>query len=299
MTDPKPRISVRTIGILQPWQWLVKGWDDFTRAPVVGAAHGVSVAVFSILLILVAYDKFWLLAGAFTGFLVVAPVLAVGLYGVSRALEQGSLEPGSLEQSSLERGSLKQDSGKQDSGKQGQPMAGFGIVWRTWMSWRGKPHHDWRLVHFSLLLGLAGTGWVLTSAALITLLAPAPVNQPLDFLRHVVLSRDSYLFELWLMLGGALAAPMFASSVVTLPLLLDRRIDVFDAVLVSWRAVMANPLPLALWAALIMVLALLGLLGFVMGCAVVIPVLGYASWHAYRDLVDASELPLREVRQGE
>lgn len=298
MTDPSPRITVRTLGIEQPWQWLLKGWEDFRRAPVVGAAHGVVVAVFAALLVLLAYDQFWLLAGAFTGFLVVAPVLAVGLYGVSRALEQGSLEQGSLERDSLKQGSGKQDYGRQDSWKQGK-LAGFGIVWRTWMSWRGKPQHDWRLVRFSLLLGLAGTGWVLTSAALITLLAPAPVNQPLDFLRHVVLSRDSYLFELWLMLGGALAAPMFASSVVTLPLLLDRRIDVFDAVLVSWRAVMANPLPLALWAALIMVLALLGLMGFVMGCAVVIPVLGYASWHAYRDLVDASALPLREVRQGE
>lgn len=273
MTDPNPRISVRSVGITQPWQWLLKGWEDFIRAPVVGAAHGVSVAIFSILLVLVAYDRFWLLAGAFSGFLLVAPVLAVGLYGVSRALEQQADKAGTL--------------------------ASFGVVWRTWMSWRGKPQHDWRLVRFSLLLGLAGTGWVLTSAALITLLAPAPVNQPLDFLRHVVLSRDSYLFEVWLMLGGALAAPMFASSVVTLPLLLDRRIDVFDAVLVSWRAVMANPLPLALWAALIMVLALLGLLGFVMGCAVVLPVLGYASWHAYRDLVDASALPLREAQSGE
>lgn len=268
MTDTSTGIVIRNLTPEQTWQWLIRGWEDFKRAPVVGAAHGMVVAVFSALLLLVAYDQFWLLAGAFTGFLVVAPVLAVGLYGVSRALEQGR-------------------------------PAGFDTVWRTWMSWRGRPHHDWRLVKFSLLLGLAGTGWVLTSAALITLLAPAPVNQPMDFLRHVVISPDHFLFELWLALGGALAAPMFASSVVTLPLLLDRRIGVLDAVLVSWRAVMANPLPMAVWAALIMVLAMLGLLGFVMGCAVVIPVLGYASWHVYRDAVDASALPLREARVPE
>ena len=58
-----------------------------------------------------------------------------------------------------------------------------------------------------------------------------------------------------------------------LPSFPNRRIDVLDAVLVSWRVVMANPLPMALWATLIMGLALLGMLGFVMGCAVVIPVL--------------------------
>lgn len=256
-------IQIRTLSLAQPWQWLRRGWEDFKRVPLVGAAHGVVVAVFGALLLLLAYDQFWLLAGAFSGFLVVAPVLAVGLYAVSRALERNQ-------------------------------AVGFLLVWRTWMSWRGRPHHDWRLVKFSLLLGLAGTGWVLTSAALITLLAPEPIRQPLDFLRHIVISREHYIFEIWLALGGALVAPMFASSVVTLPLLLDRRIGVLDAVLVSWRVVMANPLPMALWAGMIMFLALLGVLGFVMGCAVVIPVLGHASWHVYRDAVDASALPLRE-----
>lgn len=260
-------IQIRSLEPGRPWQWLRRGWEDFKRAPLVGAAHGVAVAGFGAVLVLLAYDQFWLLAGAFTGFLVVAPVLAVGLYAVSRALERG--EP-----------------------------VGFLLVWRTWLSWRGHPHHDWRLVRFSLLLGLAGTGWVMTSAALITLLAPEPIRQPLDFLRHIVIARDHFVFELWLALGGALVAPVFASSVVTLPLLLDRRIGVLDAVLVSWQVVMRNPAPMALWAGLIMVLALLGLLGFVMGCAVVIPVLGHASWHAYRDAVDADALPLRQPGAG-
>ena len=67
-----------------------------------------------------------------------------------------------------------------------------------------------------------------------------------------MLRPDSLLFEGWLALGGVLAAPIFASSVVAIPLLLDRRIGVLAAVLTSWRVVMANPAPLALWAALIM-----------------------------------------------
>lgn len=255
-------IPLRTLTLAQPWEWLGKGWNDFKRAPLLGAAHGLLVAGFGLLLLWLAYDRFWLLAGAFSGFLVVAPVVAVGLYAVSRALERN--EP-----------------------------VGFGLIWQTWMSWRGEARHDWRLVRFGLLLALAGSGWVLTSAALITLMAPQPILQPLDFLNHVVLSRASQLFALWLVLGGALAAPVFASSVVTLPLLLDRRIGVLDAVLVSWRVVIANPVPMALWAGLIMMLTLLGILGFVMGCALVVPVLGHASWHAYRDAVDVRALPLR------
>lgn len=244
-----------------PWRWLQKGWEDFKQAPFIGLLHGTGISLFGLLMFLVAYDHFWILAGAGTGFLAVAPVAAVGLYAVSRALERG--EP-----------------------------ATFMLVFRTWWSWRGHPHHDWRLVRFGLLLCLSGTGWVLTSAALITLLATEPVNQPLDFLHHVVLARDSYLFEIWLILGGMLAAPVFASTVVTLPLLLDRRIRILDAVLVSWKVVMQNPQPMALWAALIMVITLLGVLGLV-GCVIVIPVLGHASWHVYRDTVNAEHLPPR------
>ena len=139
----------------------------------------------------------------------------------------------------------------------------------------------------------AGTGWVLTSASLITLFAPQPVRAPMDFIRHVMLAGHGVLFEAWLALGGVLAAPVFASSVITLPLLLDRRIGVLDAVLTSWRAVLANPVPLGIWAALVMGFTLLGLGSLLLGLLLVVPLLGHASWHAYRDTVDASALPER------
>ena len=155
-------------------------------------------------------------------------------------------------------------------------------------TWRPR---DGRLVLFGVLLALAGTGWVLTSASLITRFAAAPVGNPADFLRVVVLRPDSLLFEGWLALGGVLAAPIFASSVVAIPLLLDQRIGVLAAVLTSWRAVLANPAPLALWAALIMGLTLAGMVTAMLGLVLVVPLLGHASWHAYRELVDASGLP--------
>ena len=116
----------------------------------------------------------------------------------------------------------------------------------------------------------------------------------MDFMRGVVMARGNRVFEVWLALGGVLAAPVFASSVITLPLLLDRRIGVLDAVLTSWRAVLANPVPLALWAGLVMGFTLLGLASVLLGLVVVVPLLGHASWHAYRDTVDASALPPRK-----
>ena len=92
-----------------------------------------------------------------------------------------------------------------------------------------------------------------------------------------------------------LAAPIFASSVVAMPLLLDRRASLRLAVLTSWQVVVANPLPMAFWAALILGFTLLGLGSLLLGLIFVMPMLGHASWHAYRDLVDASSLPLRDT----
>lgn len=247
-------------------RWLVLGWHDIARGGWVSFVHGLVLSVFGLILLLLARHQFWWLAGAFSGLLVVAPVLATGLYAMSRAIERGE-------------------------------SVSVRLVLQTWLSWRShgtaQDGKDWRLVRFGLLLGLAGTGWVLTSAALITLLSPIPIQKPMDFLLHVVLSRDNYLFEIWLALGGLMAAPIFASSAIALPLLLDRRVTVLQAVSVSWQTVLVNPLPMAWWAALIMGFMLLGLCSITLGLIAVIPMLGHASWHAYRDLVDASAWPER------
>ena len=117
----------------------------------------------------------------------------------------------------------------------------------------------------------------------------------MDFLQQVVLAPDGRLFTLWLGLGSVLAAPIFASSVVAMPLLLDRRIGVQQAVLTSWLVVVENPIAMAWWAGLILLFTLLGLASLLIGLVVVMPMLGHASWHAYRDLVDASAFEARDL----
>ncbi|MBX3638504.1 MAG: hypothetical protein KF683_24305, partial [Rubrivivax sp.] len=81
-------------------------------------------------------------------------------------------------------------------------------------------------------------------------------------------------------------APIFASTVAAIPVLLDRRSPVLEAVLTSVRATLANPLPMALWATLILLLTLAGMALALLGLVVVVPWLAHASWHAYRDLVE-------------
>lgn len=242
--------------LLRPLGWLAAGWRDFMRCPLPGLLHGLLLAGFGGALFATARHAFWLLTGAFSGFLLVAPLLATGLYAVSRALQR-------------------------------EGRAGVGTALAAW-----RPR-DGRLVLFGVLLAFAGTGWVLTSASLVTGFAHAPVDSPADFLRVVVLADEGRLFETWLALGGVLAAPVFASSVVAIPLLLDREVSVAGAVFTSWRAVLDNPVALALWAALIMGLTLAGMASAMLGLVVVVPWLAHASWHAYRDLVDARGLPER------
>lgn len=242
------RLGVRPVPVLQPLRWLALGWRDLRRCPLPGLLHGLALAVFGIVLALVAHRHFWLLTGAFTGFLLVGPLLATGLYAISRALEHG--EPAALT-----------------------------TALRAWYP------DDGRLVVFGVLLAFAGTGWVVTSAGLITGLSPHPINNPMDFLRHVVLAEHGHVFEAWVALGALLAAPVFASSVVAMPLLLDRRVGVLGAVLTSWRVVLENPVPMAVWAVLLTALTVLGMLPLLLGLVFVAPWLAHASWHAYRDLV--------------
>jgi uncharacterized membrane protein len=246
------RPRVKAVGWQHPLRWLRLGWVDLLRCPGPGLAHGMVAALFGLAVLWFARDDFWIMAGAFSGFLIVAPIVATGLYAISRGLQHGH-------------------------------QLGLAGVLRIWWA------HDGRLVHFGLLLALAGTGWVFTSAAMITSFTDVPITRPLDFLRYVVVQDSNWLFEAWLMMGGVLVAPVFASTVVAIPLLLDRKSTVLQAVLTSWDAVLAAPGPLALWAGLLMALSLLGMATLMLGLVVVVPWLAHASWHAYCDLVEPTD----------
>jgi len=257
----------------QPLRWLVLGFRDLTRNPLLSLAHGLVMTLAGWCITWLAYDQFWVLVSLISGFMVAAPVLATSLYAMSRAIERG-------EQVNLR------------------------LLLQTWTRWQIKlqvqPDSYWALIRFGLLLGLAAAGWVFTSSAFIHLMAPVPIHTPMDFIRHVVASQDHRLFEIWMALGRLMAAPLFASSVVSMPMLLDRRVTVLEAVLTSWKAVLSYPITLALWAFLLMVFTALGIFSLYLGLILVVPMLGHASWHAYRELVDVRALPPRlDDEEGE
>lgn len=256
LTHGLPPIPVRAVPIGRPFRWLALGWRDLWRAPAASLFHGVLVTAGGWIILAITLRYWYLLPGAFSGFLLIGPILATGLYELSRLIEIGQ-RPG---------------------------MRQVIAAWK-----RGtRP-----LVWLGLLLVLAGTAWVLVSSVLFALFVNAPITGLESVVRHIVLSEGSSLFPVWITLGGMGAALVFAATVVSAPLLLDRDIDMISALLASVRAVGENPITMVLWATLIMLATGLAMLTLMLGLILVIPWIGHATWHAYRDLVDANGLPSR------
>jgi uncharacterized membrane protein len=247
---------VRAVTLGRPFHWLRLGWRDFVRAFGPSAFHGVVVALGGLAIVAISLGFWYLLPGAVSGFLLVGPILATGLYELSRRLELG------------ERPTLDD-------------------VFAAWR--RGtRP-----LVFLGLGLAIAGTLWVLVSVVLIALFVKAPITGMESFLRYVVVSEGSNLFPVWMAFGGLGAAIVFACTVVSAPLLLDRDVDLVSAVATSVRAVAESPHAMVLWSILIVVATAFSMATFMLGFVVVVPVIGHATWHAYREVVDAGALPPR------
>ncbi|MGF1610499.1 MAG: DUF2189 domain-containing protein [Kiloniellales bacterium] len=244
--------KIRKITGDNPWQWLRAGWQDIQRAPRASLLYGLLFAIVSYLLTALIWviEAFYLVLPLAAGFMLIGPILCVGLYDISRRLEKG--EPVSF-LSSL-------------------------AAWRRNMSQIA-------------LMGLALTLFLLAWLRFATLLfafffsGSPPRPEPL-FLLDVFVSAQSLPFlATGTVIGGVLAALAFAISVVSIPLLLDRDANVISAIAASVETVRQNFWPMMLWAWLIVLFVGAGIATGYLGLIVTLPLIGHASWHAYRDLV--------------
>jgi uncharacterized membrane protein len=245
-------VTVVQVPFDAPWAWLAAGWRDMWRVPGISLLYGGAFAALSMLLVL------GLLAGGLAsltlalagGFLLIGPAAAVGLYEVSRRLEGGqSLRLGEA----LTRG-LKA------AGQLGFFGAILAFVYFVW-------------VQLALLLFMLFFGG-------------QPLPPASEFVAALLLTNHGLgLLVTGTIVGGALAALVFAISAISVPLLMTRRVDAVTAIATSVRAVWLNPKPMALWAVLIAGFMALGLASLFVGLAIAFPLIGHATWHAFRDLV--------------
>lgn len=258
---PAP-LAFRTVPPGRAWRWVAAGTRDLLTAPAASLAHGLVVTLGGVAIVVLGWQALALLAGAFTGFLLVAPMLATPLHALSRRIEQG------------------QATGLIDIAPVGVRLA--------------PP-----LLRIGAALAAVGTVWVLLSIATLAGMTRGPVEGLGSFLapavwRAAASGTQGHLFVMWLLAGGLVAALVFAASAVSIPLLVDREIGARQAVLASIEAVARNPGAMGVWTLLILAGTAFGT-ATVIGLVVVWPVLGHAAWHAYRDLVDAQALPERAL----
>jgi uncharacterized membrane protein len=245
------RFSIATIGVDRPWAWLAAGWSDLWEAPGVSLGYGLVFAVMGLLLTALLYllDAFYMALPLAAGFMLVAPIIAVGLYEVSRRLALG--EP--------------------------VTMATPPEAWRR---------NFGQFAILGLVLMLFLLAWVRIATLIFALFFS---NTPLElgpFIAAVFFSWQSVPFLLvGCGVGAVLAALVFAIAAISAPMLLDRDVSAITAIACSVTAVRRNWRPMALWAGLIALFTAAGLVVGYIGLALTLPLIGHASWHAYRDLV--------------
>jgi uncharacterized membrane protein len=250
---PDPSVHtprVRRVAPDAPFRWLAKGWVDMWHGASISLVYGVAAAVTGGILFWLSRDYTHLAPALASGFLLVAPALAINLYALSRRLELG---------------------GPIDSVH----------LFDDWHHNRGS------IALFGLGLALVLLAWERISAILFALFYGGEVPDLTRFVSEVWFS-GSYLLLVaaYLLVGGALAAIVFCLSVVSLPLMLDQDVDTIAAVITSVEAVRANRGAMLLWAALIAALTAIGFATLMVGLIVIFPLLAHASWHCYRDVVE-------------
>jgi uncharacterized membrane protein len=248
-TSPGFTIVLRQLTLLDPLRWLVLGWRDFVRCPQLGLFYGGCFAVMGWVLKFLFERAPAYMLGMSAGFLLVGPLMCLGLYQASSRLEAG----------------VKPDLGE------------------SLLAWSPRVG---TLGIFGLVLLVLEMLWARSSLVIFAVCFDGMPDFKGSLLALFDPENIAFIIS-YLLVGGLFAGLIFSVSVVAIPMILDRPdTDAISAGLTSMRLVLTQPLPLLLWGAIITTLVVVAMLPGFIGLLVVGPLLGHASWHAYRSAVE-------------
>jgi uncharacterized membrane protein len=243
-------VGIRRVPARQSIEWLRRGWDDFKHLKSASLAHGALNTALGAILLMLGSSHAYLVAAAISGYLLVGPIMTTGLCELSRR-------------------------------RAAQEGTGFDE------SLQGMTRNPEGLLYFGVVLAIVAAAWFVVSGILLqsVLHASAPsLGDALWGSLSDAASRSQMLA--YIGSGAVLAAIVFTLSVVAVPLIIDRHASALDAMWISAKAMFWNLPAMIVWAALIVGLTVIGFAPFLFGMIIVAPVLGHATWHAYRDLIE-------------
>jgi len=247
-------VEIRQIAMNRPWAWLTAGWRDLWQCPGVSLGYGLIWVGISLALILglwLAGQSYWLLP-LMAGFMMMGPLVAVGTYAMSQGLARGET-----------------------------PTLNTALT-----AWKANAT---QIALMGVLLMVFLLAWIRFATLLFALFFGTDIpiaDGQLLYLNLLMSGQGLALVAVGTAIGAILAFVTFALSVVAIPRLLDQpQTSVLEATIISLTVVQKNLKPMLLWGLILAGVTFLGLAAGLIGLAIALPLLGHASWHAYKDLV--------------
>jgi uncharacterized membrane protein len=248
--------QVRDVSTEDVWRWLSSGWKDILAAPAKSLSYGFGLMAVSFLLTaaVISNGLYFLFPQLLAGFFLLAPLLGIGLYEISRQLENGKTPTMKSSLLAFRRNSFN--------------IFSMGVV---------------------LVVGLIA--WVTVAQLIIALTFTGITPSTWQGFVSALFGtwEGAQLMVVGIITGAVIAFVVFSISAVAVPMLLDRSNNVFDAIQTSWNAVHFNLIPMLLWAGILVAIIFVCFATFYVGLVVGFPLAAHATWHAYRDLVAEDE----------
>jgi uncharacterized membrane protein len=242
-------VDVVRVSFGRPLTWLARGWQDTRRNWGASLGYGALIVALGWTVLMFCGTHPYYVAAAVSGFLLVAPVMSAGFSEMSRRYSSG------------------QRATFDDS------LDGFARNYGA-------------LFWFGAILALCALAWFAVSAVMLgTVFHIAAPRMQETLYRGFLDSMNRSQVTAYFAVGGVLAAMVFVLSVVTVPLIIDQGATAGQAVRASVKAVFSNITAMILWSALILVLTIIGYAPLLCGLLIVSPLLGHATWYAYRDMI--------------